>query len=292
MRSVMFAIGLPLAVVISGHAFGVTPAVEAQPAKPTAYALVAAMGDEFSVVTEEFSTGSRLRGTKRDRIKVPDNLLNRLALQSLEKVVSQADPLSSRVYLTLSTPVAEKIAAMRNDDDIASELRMQLAKLPQRAQWDMILVATPAYQRFDHVGMADKLQGFGIVTMPLTGGSFFFPGATNEADFSRQHRADVVTPDNKTASSKTYAAPYAYIEVWVLDARDMSVLSRQKQLNSKKLADPNADTLDVNTGADKTFLSRQMVKLIEGAVRQALVQSDVSIRRGTVEISDVKVVNP
>src|SRR4029453_15512760 len=39
--------------------------------------------------------------------------------------------------------------------------------LPQRLEWDRIVVATPAYRALEQSGVASKLQGFGIFSEPL-----------------------------------------------------------------------------------------------------------------------------
>jgi hypothetical protein len=118
MRTIGPTIAIALMLLVGGAGHANTATASVPPGKTMAYALIAAIGDDFNVVTEEDSTGSRLRGYNRDSITVTDNLLNRIALQSLEKVVAQIDPASKRTYLALAPQHVEKIRLMRNESDV------------------------------------------------------------------------------------------------------------------------------------------------------------------------------
>src|SRR5262245_21242557 len=85
-RTHIVAAGVSL---LSAAAWAQKPAADeapqpTQPAKPRVYALVAAMGEQFSVVTEVSRTGTHLAPYQRHTERIPHDLLNALALHSLD----------------------------------------------------------------------------------------------------------------------------------------------------------------------------------------------------------------
>ena len=271
-----------------------------QSAKPRTFALIAALGDQFSIVSEEETIGSRLKGYKRSSETVPDNLLNVLALQSLDKVVDQLHPGSKRDYLALDTRKMGLGLPAQREAKMISDIQARLGEMSphQRQKWDLILVATPTYVRSDFNGMATKLEGFGVFTQPLVGGSFSFPTDTYgdqsalaspliDYHFANQHREDAITPDKKPVKSKTYVAPFSYIKVWILDPSTLAVLDEQKRFQNQKIADPLSDSLDLNLSISKEFMAQQMIALIDNSIHSAVAQSEKNGARGTVEIGPV-----
>jgi len=268
-------------------------------AKPRTFALIAAMGDQFSIVSEEESVGSRLKGYKRSTETVPDNLLNVLALQSLDKVVAQLHPGSQRDYLSLDTRKMGIGLPSQREARLISDIQARLGEMSsqQRRKWDLILVATPTYVRSDLNGMAPKLEGFGVYTQPLAGGSFSFPtdGAVDamaspliEHNFSNQHREDALSPDNKPVKAKTYVAPFSYVKIWILDPDTLAVIDEQKRYQNQKIADPTTDSLDINQTISKQFMAKQMIALIENSIQSAVLESEKNGARGTVEVGAIK----
>jgi hypothetical protein len=90
-RSIVAAIGFCLINVATGPAYGQAATEPATSAKPRVYALVAAVGKQFSFVSEVQSTGSRLSPYRRGSVEVP-NILNRFALHGLDKAIANIDP--------------------------------------------------------------------------------------------------------------------------------------------------------------------------------------------------------
>ena len=260
---------------------------------PKAYALVAAIGDQFSVVVQKDSIGSHFEPFKRSRLTAPDNLLNLLALRGLDKALVQLEPDSRREYLSLPAAQVERVAAWNREEAVLAHIREQLQKnLPDRSRFQKILVATPAYRMLDHESLAAagadgvRLQGFGIFTQPLAAADFDF--GNGEIDLSVQGRTAARSPGKKEVKSQTYVAPFAYIEVWVLDARDLTVLDKQIRFDHQKLADPQSGVLDLHQSMSKAFLSAQMIGVIEGSLLDAVLHSEVNVRRGEVDIGAIR----
>jgi len=280
-----------LLATISLAAWFSAPA-QAQPAAATTrtYALVAAIGSQFNVVSESANTGSRLSQYKRSTVTAPDNILNMLALQSLDKSVQAIDPKAARTYLMLPPPLEGRYADSRRDDEVTKILQDQLAKLPDRANWYRIMVATPAMRPLEHDGMASNLEGFGVFAQPILGGSYDL--GNGEVDFSKQGKVEVITPEERLVQSKTFMAPFSYIAVWIFDAKDLTLLEKQVRYDHEKLADPLAGVLDLTQSLSKEFFARHMLGVIDDSVRKAVTQADRNIKRGEVEIGKVKEVQP
>jgi len=311
----MFQLKLIAALFIGGLAAGSAtgqtvdgPGTEvtrvAAAAKPRTFALIAAVGDQFTIVFEQDMGGSLRTGYKRTTVTAPDNLLNVLALQGLDKVVQQLHPGSRRTYMTLDIAPTANVRPAFREAKMISDVQARLGAMPveQRQDWDLILVATSSWVRNDLDGLADKLEGFGVFIQPLVGGSFSFPTGPNsgskspdslkndliEYNFANQHKEDAITPNNKAVRSKTYVAPYSYIKVWMLDPKTLAVIDEQKRFQNRKLADPLSDSLDIAHSVSKEFMAQQMVALIDDTIRSAVVQSKKNGTRAAVEIGDIR----
>ena len=136
------------------------------PSSQGVYALVAAVGEQFSVVSEVQSTGSHLSPYRRRTIEVP-NILNRLALHGLDKAIANMDPDSKRIYMALPAAQMAGVAPSAREGVAISKIVSELEKMSQRLEWDRIVIATPAYQALELSGLASKLQGFGLFSQPL-----------------------------------------------------------------------------------------------------------------------------
>ena len=88
-----------LALAVSAHA-------QVQPAetpKPKVYALISAVGDQFTIVTQKQSIGSNiLDNYRREVVKVPNNALNTNILKGLDRAIEQREPGSTRILATLN----------------------------------------------------------------------------------------------------------------------------------------------------------------------------------------------
>jgi hypothetical protein len=104
------------------------------PSSQGVYALVAAVGEQFSVVSEVQSTGSHLSPYRRRTIEVP-NILNRLALHGLDKAIANIDPDSKRIYMALPAAQMAGVAPSEREGVAISKIVSALEKMPQRLEW-------------------------------------------------------------------------------------------------------------------------------------------------------------
>lgn len=280
---------------------GVAAPVRAQPedapkpAKPRVYALVAAIGEEFSVVSEISRTGTHLSPYQRRTSHVPDDVLNRLALHSLDQAVARADPTSTRVYMALPALAMDGVAPSDREAVALAQIEHAVEALPQRMEWDRIVIATPAYRALELNGLGTKQLGFGLFaeTQCQAGCGGFRPEDSAKA-IAREppDGVDAITSDDQPIKARTFVAPFSYIAVWVLDPRTLAVLDRQEGLDSQKLAQPLEKPLDLSQAEGQKYIAMRIAKLIDLSVGEAVMHSEVALRRGTVEISPLKEVRP
>jgi hypothetical protein len=272
--------------VATGPAYGQAATEPANSVKPRVYALVAAVGEQFSVVSEVQSTGSRLSPYRRRTIEVPNNILNRFALHGLDKAIANIDPDSKRIYMAFSAPQMAGIAPSQREGVAISTIMAELEKMPQRLEWDRIVIATPAYRALELNGLASKLQGFGLFSQPLCQGR-----CGDNLHSLGQDGVDAVTSEDKTIRARTYIAPFSYIEVWVLDPKSLAILDKQQGFDSQKLGEPRYKPLDLSQSGGQKYVAGRISSLIELSVGGAVMHSELN-RRGKVEVGEPKVVNP
>jgi hypothetical protein len=246
------------------------------------YALVAAVGGQFSFVHQVQRHDRYIAPYRFRSVDAPDNLLNRLVLQSLDRAIASTDPGSERIHLSLSAAAVDAVApALREEVAIASVVA-QLEKNPQRSQWDRIVVVTPAYSGRERDGLAGRLQGFGIFAQPLRSGlADFYGGAASD----NQNGDKAITPGNETIKADTYLAPYSYVEAWVLDPKTLAVLEKRAVYDNQKISDPKSGSLDLYQSVSKEFLAGRIANVIDRSVYKAVTGSEL---RGNVEIGVVK----
>ncbi len=254
-------------------------------------ALVSTLGDQFNYVTQKESTGSNvIDNNTRQVVKTPNNGLNMAVLRGLDRAVAETDPASERVFISLNPAELDGVLPQNREAVALGKLVTALERMPERQGWDKIVVATPKFLLSEYSGMGPKLQGFGIYVQPLE--SAKLDGADSPfdgIDFNSFNDSETATPSGKRANSKTYMAPYSYIQVWTLDAKTLRVIDKNARHDFVKLSDPDSTALRVQNSLSPAFIASRMERLIERSVTMAAGGKDPGTR---VDIGDIKVVPP
>jgi hypothetical protein len=290
MRSLVSVVGFCLLNLAAGHAHGQAATEPGKPVRPKVYALVAAVGAQFNLVHQKVRTGSHLPHYGRSPVEARDNVLNRIVLESLDSEIAKIDPGSTRIYMALAAAQLDGVAPSQQDRVAIDKIVSVLEKVPERLEWDGIVIVTPTYALLERDGMAARLQGLGLYTQPLHGQGFDLFGAPWDWGFNRGE--DAVTPSGKEIRSTTYLAPYSYITVWILDPKTLAVLDKQERFDNQKLADPTSESLDMNQSINKVYLASRIVNVIEKSVHAGVMGTELGGRRGKVEVREVGVVKP
>jgi hypothetical protein len=260
-------------------------------AKKQTIALVSAVGDQFNYVRQKQQVGSNiLDNNTRQTIKTPNNALNLAVLKGLERAANETDPGSEFVFITLNPSEMENVLPQNREEVALGKLVAALEKMPERMNWEKIVIATPKYLQSQYSGMGPKLQGFGVYVQPLESNSLVGSDTPIEGiNIDSQNASQTATPSGKRSRSSTYVAPYSYIQVWTLDAKTLKVINKNARHDFIKLSDPDSTVLDVQKSIPPEFLAARLERLIERSVTMAAGGKDPS---GSVDIGEIKVVTP
>jgi hypothetical protein len=295
-RAIANLIGFCLLNMVAGWASAQPTLEPGKPVRPKVYALVAAVGAQFSFVHEVQSTGTHLSPYRRTTSNVPNDILNRLALNGLDGAIAKADPGGKRIYLALAASSMDGVAPPQRESVAIGNIVSALERMPERLEWDRIVVATPAYRALAQNGVASKLQGFGIFSEPLCQAGCDKPFSKANAAFLDAEPPDgveAITSENKTIKARTYLAPFSYITVWVLDPKTLAVLDKQQAFDNLKLAEPRyKPRLDVTETDFQKYIATRIAQLVEASIGEAVMRSEINGKHGEVEVGDVKVVTP
>jgi hypothetical protein len=290
------ALALSVAVAVNASAAAPVPdtaALAAKPAESTApakkqvFALVSAIGDQFTYVRQKESTGSNIIDNNiRRTLKVQDNGLNYYVLRGLDTAIGNAHPDSERVFITLNAAELDGVLPQNREEVAIGKIVSQLEKLPQRAGWDKIIVATPKYLQSERQGMGPKLHGLGIYVQPLTGGTIEGQEGNPDIDVSGQGLSDTTNPeDGKKNQSKIYVAPYSYMQLYVIDPKTMRVIEKVARHDFTKLNDPTSIALDVGRSIPPEMLAKSIGALIERSAARAVGETEIGV---TVQIEEIR----
>lgn len=281
MRSTIAAGVICLGSLSCALAYAETASGAVEPA-PRVYALIAAIGEQFNTLESVATTGTHLSPYRRSTTDVPNNILNRFALHSLDKAIAAIEPTSTRFYLSLPAAQMDRVAPANRDSVAMGAIVAALESMPQRLAWNRIVVVTPAYRALDQSGLPSKLQGFGVFSEPRcqAGCDFRRPTIGEQPD-----GVDAVTSEDKAIKARTFVA--------VLDPKTLAVLDRQQSFDSQKLAEPEyKPALDLSKGDAQKYLLGRIASLIELSVGAAVMQSEIRLPRGEVEVGPIKEVAP
>lgn len=276
----IIATGILLAATCVAHA-------QQEAAPPIVYALVAAVGDQFSLVRQKPQVGTNIIDHfERYMQQIPGDALNVAVLRGMDRVVAESDPAIKRVYITLGAAEMEGVAPQERERVAIGKVVSALAQRPERAQWTRIIAVTPRYLFSEREGLGSKLQGIGVYVQPLGSASLGRPEGPDAVGPGGMD-PDTVTPEGNASRSRRFIAPYFYTKIWVLDAKTLEIISSDERYDFRRIYDPmwTANNIEANLSAEElaatveTFVERSSAK----ALREAI---------GVVTVTDPKPVDP
>ncbi len=265
------------------------PASEAAPtaSRPLTYGLVSAVGDRFTYVRQRRSVGSHIIDNfARKEVKVAGNALNMAVLRGLDQALAESEPDSKRVMMAMSAAEMEGVRAQDRERVALEKMIAALEPMPQRRDWDRIIVVTPTYVFSEHSGMGTKLNGLGVYVQPQESGRLEGEGFSADIDPTMQGESATTGPDGKKSQSKLFVAPFSYLQVVTLDAKTLQVIGKNARYDFQKLFDPNSAALNVENSLTADFLADRIVSLIELSAGRAVNES----YGAKVEVGDIKTV--
>ncbi|MEO8102105.1 MAG: hypothetical protein ABI790_06240 [Betaproteobacteria bacterium] len=270
-------------LVTGASAFAQTPADVAAAPKPKVYALISAVGDQFTYVTQKHSTGSNmLDHYDRKIIKVPNDAINASVLRGLDNAIGQREPGSKRILAKLNPLEMEGVRPADREKVAMGKLLATLERFPQRMEWDTIIVVTPKFQFSERKGMGSKLEGIGVYVQPLESGATMDDSGV---DILGTEGEATVTPDGKQVNqrSKVFVAPYNYTQTWVFDAKTLKVLDTSARYEFQKIYDPESTALNVARSIPPEKLARIFTNFVERSVARGVGEALPLIEMGAIK---------
>lgn len=232
----------PASLVAPSTAASSAAAVAAAAGTPRVIALMAAVGDRFTFVSQRRTVGSNIDPHRRTLVAVPDDALNVAVLRGLDRGIEQEEPLAERVLLRWSPSKAladalEQVKGRERDEELLGAVIEVLRASPDRARWDRVEVILPRYSPFERPGMVGKLQGIGLYVQGLARGSDALDEMSGDWAGAPEGTSGekVVNPhDGTVVRATTYIAPYMYFERVTLDAKTLAVTARKTQFDATR----------------------------------------------------------
>jgi hypothetical protein len=295
-RTALLAISLAFGITVTSSiafAQAADPATAAaKPAeRPLTYALISAVGDRFTFVTQKQSVGSNIIDNFTRRVvKIEGNVLNNAVLRGLDQALAQSEPASVRIFMSLEAAEMENVLPQDREAVAIGKIVTALEKMPQRKDWDKIIVVTPKYMQSEYSGMGSKLSGLGVYVQPLYSAKLNSSGSdsTNDLEVSESTGSDTRAPDGSKTKSKRYVAPYSYIQKWVLDAKTLKVLEKDARHDFSKLFDKQSTAINVAQSIPDDVLAERILTLAERSAASSM-GADLS---AVVQIGDVTAIDP
>ncbi len=251
--------------------------------KPKVYALISAVGDQFTYVTQKRAVGSNIIDNfDRQVIKVPNDALNASVLKGLDRAIAQRDPGSTRILARLNPLEMDGVNPVDREKVAMAKLLATLEKYPQRQEWDMIIVVTPKFQFSERKGMARKLEGLGVYVQPILS-----DGINDDAgaEILGSEGEETITPDGKETKrrSQVYVAPYNYTQTWVFDAKTLKVLETSARYEYQKIYDPTSTAVNVANSIPVEKLAQIFTTFVESSVARGVGEALPSIEIGEIK---------
>ncbi|APV49714.1 hypothetical protein BWI17_08485 [Betaproteobacteria bacterium GR16-43] len=282
------AAGLLVAAAAYGAAASAQDAKPAVATKPTVYALVSAVGGDLTFVRQREQVGSnRVDTFDRLTLKVPDASLDGAVLRGLAKVLRSNEPDAVFHYMRLNPQELAGIKTQVKGEAALGKLAKAFETMPERKDWDRIVVVTPKYLFPGRSGMGSKLSGLGVYVQPLysaTGSaSGVLGGVEDLVPGGVSAEEDAMTPEGEHTPTSRYVAPYFYTQLWILDAKTLTVLDTEERYDFQKLYDPKSTAIDVQRSFTPEQLSSAVDAFVERSAARALREAV-----GTVTVSEPK----
>lgn len=260
----------------------------AAPSRPLTYALISAVGDRFTIVSQKQSVGSNvIDNYSRKIIKIQGNVLNSAILRGLDKALADSDPTSVRIFMSLEAAELDNVYPQDREAVALGKIVSAVEKMPQRKDWDKIIVVAPKYMQSEYSGMGSKLSGLGVYIQALYSAKLT-ESSGSEIGISDSSGSGTTAPDGTKSMSTRYIAPFSYLQAWTLDAKTLAVIDKNARHDFTKLFDRQSTALNAALTIPDDVLASRILTLAERSAAGAL-GTDLS---ATVEIGDVTAIDP
>lgn len=239
------------------------------------YAIASAIGDQLNYIVAKQRVGSNLDPYDRTTLRIPDYTLDAIVMRGIDRVVARRFPDTDRVFMRLKPSQLEGVSPADRERVAFERLSVALEGMPERAQWDRIVVVTPHYHGFERAGLGSRMHGVGVFVQGL-----------NDDSARSQGFYEVIEPDGAPGRMRknNYIALYYYAKLFILDAKTLEVLEEAPWLIDEKINNTSSDAIDIAKSLTVEQLSSRLEVFAERASGEALSKT----LKGTVVPGDIK----
>jgi len=234
-------------------------AADAPAAPVRTYAIVSLIGDQFSVVSRRVDVGTRLDPNERVNLPVPDAVFDRIAAAAVEKALLDRKADTPVLRALIRDPrlfaLQDKLLAESAE---SHDMRIALHDLLAKAgATDLILVI--------------KQRGeprFAVTTGMISG-----PGSLSGIGFYIDTRSLMENTEHRLGG-EGFLAPFAYLNVALLDMTSMTVVKSQHGLETT-MALPQEK--EAAAHAWDAMTSKEKVDALEHVIRKAVDRAMIGL---------------
>jgi len=259
------------------------PAQQTAPAeKKPVYAVASAIGGQLNYIVAKQQVGSNLDPYARTTLPVPDYTIDAIVMRGLDRVLGRRFPDTERVFMRLNPTQLDGVAPPDRERVALERLTAELKLMPQREQWERIVVITPHYRGFERAGLGTKMHGVGMFVQDLN-------DVVSADGGSWEGKYEVVEADGTPGAQRRnrYIALYYYAKLYILDAKTLQVLESSPWFIDEKIHNSNSDAINIARSLSIEQLTSRLEVFVEKASTQALSRT----LGGTVEPGEIKPVN-
>jgi hypothetical protein len=176
-------------------------------------------------------------------------------------------------YMRLNPRELEGVSAQKRGEAAIGKLAKAFDGMPERMQWDKIIIITPKYLFPSRSRMASKLHGLGVYVQPLYSasgsGTASGLGVEDLAPSGVSADEQVVDEDGEVNRSSRYVAPYFYTQLWILDARTLAILDSEERYDFQKIYDWRWTATDVQRNLSPEQMSEAVGAFVERSAARA-----------------------
>ncbi|MBB5204776.1 hypothetical protein HNQ51_002090 [Inhella inkyongensis] len=250
---------------------------------PKTVALLGYAGDRFQLVRKREAVGSNQSPYVRKEVKLKGPELSRLVLAGLDKAAEVAFPAAQRVQLEWQPDEAllsqlDSVRGSRREAMMEAAVLAHLRALPQRQEWDQIIVVLPKFQFSDAKGLGGQLMGMGVYVQPLEKSQLDVNGLSLDPlpSDSSDDPAAINPATGERVTAFRYTAPYFFFQTLTLDAKSLMVLKRVVRLDNLKYANPDDQHRGSQADLSSDLLAKAMGRLVERSAMRT-VGGDVTV---------------
>jgi len=241
-------LSLPLALLLAAAA--APPARAADAAAPT-YAVLSLVGDQFTIVGRQMSTGSHLERNSQMPIAVDDAAFDAVATTAAESAVKRALPGAPTLRVSIRDPRLFALQERLFTDSVES-------KAMREALHDVLVKSGATYlvaivKRRDQARFALRDGRIGSGT--IAGLGFYVDDATRTV---RQDTGE---------RSQGFIAPYAYVTVALLEVASMKLVGSKSASESSVMTPADSKTAVV---ASDALSAEAKVRVLDNVISRAV----------------------